>query len=195
MLPQLKSLWVRYWLRRSDFAGRYRDLQRLYATRDPWNLLSDQEQHRYAEVNAMIRSFAPGCRSLLELGCGEGFQTRRLLEVSEAVAGIDVSEKAIARARQYVPTAELQVGKAEDAARLFAGRQFDLVTACEVLYYSNDIARTIEDVQSLANRVLVTNYSGLANLMRSHFTGPGWSRLPDIVFGDTTWECYIWQRL
>lgn len=195
MKSGIKSLWVRFWLRRSKFSGRYSDLQKLYATRDPWNLLSPKEQFRFMAVNDIVRGIAPGCHSLLELGCGEGYQTRKLMEVSRHVTGIDVSELAIARAKQDVADADFHVGRAEDVGQLFAGRRFDLVTACEVLYYSDDIATAIRGVQDVTDQLLVTSYAARAEHMRDHFSGAGWRRLPDIAYDDTVWECYRWQRV
>lgn len=191
----VKSLWVRFWLRRSKFSGRYGDLQKLYATRDPWNLLSEKEQFRFVAVNDIVLTIAPGCQLLLELGCGEGYQTRKLLEVSRQVTGVDVSELAIARAKQALPEAEFHVGRAEDVGQLFAGRRFDLVTACEVLYYSDDIATAIRGVQEITDQLLVTSYAARAAHMREHFSGTGWRRLPDIAYDDAVWECYLWQRV
>ena len=194
MKSGLKSLWVRFWLRRSKFSGRYGDLQKLYATRDPWNLLSDKEQFRFEAVNDIVRNMAPACQSLLELGCGEGIQTRKLLEVSRQVTGVDVSDLAIARARQDVPGGEFYVGKAEDVSKMFAGRRFDLVTACEVLYYSDDIGTAIRGVQEVTDQLLVTSYAARAAHMREHFSDADWDRLPDIACADTVWECYRWLR-
>jgi predicted TPR repeat methyltransferase len=189
-----KSLWVRFWLRRTKFSGRYGDLRKLYATRDPWDLLSEREQYRFDAVNAMVRAMAPSCRTLLELGCGEGFQTRKLMAVSAHVAGIDVSDLAIARAQLDLPQAEFHVGRAEDVGTIFVGRRFDIATACEVLYYSDDIDAAISGVQSVSDRLLVTNFAERAQHMRAHFSGADWQRLPDIVHHETIWECYFWHR-
>ncbi|MCA0245242.1 MAG: class I SAM-dependent methyltransferase [Proteobacteria bacterium] len=194
MLAQLRSQWARFWLRRSKFSGRYHDLQRLYAIKDPWNLRSAKEQHRFAASNAIIRRIAGDCDSLLELGCGEGFQTIWLAQVSRTVAGIDVSEKAVERARLMNPQAEVKVGTAEDVRALFPQRHFDLVTAFEVLYYSDDIGRVLDEMQQISDRLLVTNYAERARQMRAYFTGPGWSRLEDIVADGTVWEVYTWNR-
>ncbi|WP_377845461.1 class I SAM-dependent methyltransferase [Bosea sp. UC22_33] len=194
MIAQLRSQWARFWLRRSKFSGSYHDLQRLYAIKDPWNLGSAKEQHRFAASNAIIRRIVGDCDSLLELGCGEGFQTVWLAQLSHTVAGIDVSEKAVERARLVCPQAELKVGTAEGVRALFPQRRFDLVTAFEVLYYSNDIGRVLDEMQQISDCLLVTNYAERARQMRTYFVGPGWSRLEDIVAEGTVWEAYTWKR-
>jgi SAM-dependent methyltransferase len=194
MADTLKSLWTRFWLRNSKFSGRYEDLRRLYTVRDPWNLQSAKEQARFEAANALIRSLVPDCGSLLELGCGEGFQTAHLQDVSRAVTAVDVSDKAVARARAACPSVEFDVGRAEDVGRLFSGRRFDIVTAFEVLYYSDDAARVIGEVQQLSDVLLVSNYVERAKRMEGLFTGPDWSRLEDIVAEGTVWECHAWRK-
>lgn len=194
MTGGLRSLWTRYWLRKSKFTGRYDDLRRLYVVEDPWKLSSTREQLRFTAANGIIRTLMPHCESLLELGCGEGMQTSRLLEVSRTVAGIDVSEKAIARARVRCPDADLRVGRAEDAGRLFAKRRFDIVTAFEVLYYSDDIPKVLREVQTLTDRLLVTNYNERSLHVEPHFLGSEWQRLDNIVAHDVVWTCHLWQR-
>ena len=189
-----RRLWARIWLRRSQFSGDYGKLKALYAVEDPWELQSAREQERFSRTNALVRSLAPDCQRLLELGCGEGYQTEHLLQVSASVTGIDVSAQAIARARDRCPTGTFMVGRAEDAASLLAGQDFDLVTAFEVLYYSKDIRAILADLQTLAPVVLVTNFADRAARMGEHFTGPGWSRLDDLTAGTTVWQVHVWRR-
>ena len=191
---KFRDLWARFWLRNVKFSGRYDDIKKLYAIKDPWNLGDPKERVRFAETNARIKKIVPDCQSLLEIGCGEGFQTLELLQVSRSVSGIDISPLAIKRAELNCPRATFKVGKAEDLSELFKGQRFDLVTAFEVLYYAPDIPKVIAELQKLSDRLLVTNYLSRAEKMRQYFSGPGWSKLDSIVVVDTTWECDIWQR-
>jgi hypothetical protein len=101
---------------------------------------------------------------------------------------------AVKRAEARCPGVELRVGRAEEVSELFPGRRFDLVTAFEVLYYSDDIPRVITQLQELSDRILVTNYAERAERMREHFEAPGWRRLADINAEGTTWECRAWVR-
>lgn len=177
------------WFRR----GPYRRMDRLYLLEDPWQLASPREHARFAHTNTLIESFVPNCSALLEIGSGEGEQTAHLLKVADAVTGIEVSETAVNRARQAVPDAELLVGCAEDAAHLLGGRRFDIVTACEMLYYAPDAGRMLETLKTLAPRILVTTYDRRTRAVAAHLLGPGWSRLNDIVAHDTRWHCHLWE--
>lgn len=188
-----RNFWSRLWLRRSHFSGRYSDLERLYTLKDPWDLASSREQARFVATNRAVERVAPGCQSLLEIGCGEGLQTEHLAKVSRSVAGLDVSAQAVERARQRLPRVEFQAGPAEDVAALFPGRRFDLATAFEVLYYMPDVPRVIATLQGLADAVLVTSFSNEAEKVRAQLTGPGWSELEPISAEGTDWRVFYWK--
>lgn len=190
----LARLWTRLWLRNVSFRSRYGNLQRLYALEDPWDLKNPKEQRRFERCNALIISHAPGCRTLLEIGCGEGRQTEWLQRVAPQVTGIEVSETALRRARERCPDAEFHEGRLEDVPDLMAGRRFDVVTAFEVLYYVNDVAVAIRLLQAVTDLLIVTNYEHRAQAMAHHFDAEGWTRLDDIEADGTTWEVQLWRR-
>jgi SAM-dependent methyltransferase len=181
------------WLEAGQYSGDYRRMDRLYLLKDPWQLESDRETRRFELTNAVIASVAPDCDSLLEIGSGEGLQTRHLLKVARHVTGIEVSPTAVGRAIQNVPQADFLVGRAEDCDRIVGTRRFDIATACEILYYAPDVPLILTALQSLSSRVLVTAYERRADKLDTHFTGTGWSRLDDMVAEGTQWRCYLWQ--
>jgi hypothetical protein len=178
------------WFRRRP----YRRMDRLYLLEDPWQLASPREHGRFARTNAMIAQIAPDCGALLEIGSGEGEQTAHLLKVARSVTGIEVSQAAVDRARRSVPGAEFLVGCAEDAPALLGERAFDLVTACEMLYYARNAGQVLETLKRLAPRVLVTIYDERADGLAAHFQGAGWSRLEDIRVEGTRWHCHLWRE-
>jgi ubiquinone/menaquinone biosynthesis C-methylase UbiE len=167
-------------------------MDRLYLLEDPWQLASPREHGRFARTNAMIAQIVPDCGALLEIGSGEGEQTAHLLKVARSVTGIEVSQAAVDRARRSVPNAEFLVGCAEDAPALLGARAFDIVTACEMLYYARDAGQVLETLKRLAPRVLVTIYDKRADSLAVHFQGAGWSRLEDIRVEGTRWHCHLW---
>lgn len=76
----------------------------------------------------------PRAGSALDLGCGDGHETTRLLARGLAVTAVDIAEQALARARQRNPQAlHLQA----DARHLegIANGSFDLVLAHLSLHY------------------------------------------------------------
>lgn len=182
------------WLGLGQYGGNYRRLDRLYLVKDPWALSSTREAWRFERTNDLIARHVPGCDTLLEIGTGEGVQTAWLQKVARRVTGIEVSPVAAERARAVVPDVEVLVGPAEDVTQLVGDRTFDLITACEMLYFVPEAAKLLEDLQRLAPRVLVTAYEKRAKLLAHHFCGPGWARLDDIVSEGTHWRCYLWSR-
>lgn len=181
------------WFRSSPQGWRYRRMHRLYLLEDPWQLASPRERKRFDLTNAMIAGIAPDCDALLEIGSGEGEQTAQLLKVARQVTGIEISETAVARARQTAPDAEFFVGCAEDAEALLGTRRFDLITACEMLYYAPDAGRVLDTLKTLAPRILVTAYEKRARKLGAHVEGAGWSRLEDMVVDGARWHCHLWR--
>jgi ubiquinone/menaquinone biosynthesis C-methylase UbiE len=82
---------------------------------------------------------------LLDAGCGTGGLLRRLAQdqPGRALAGIDVAEAAIRRARRKVPQAALAVGSV--AALPFAAARFGAAVSCDVLCH-----RQVDEAAALA---------------------------------------------
>jgi SAM-dependent methyltransferase len=124
------------------FAGRrYFDgahFDRVYARLDPWGYATSpyEAARRDAVIAALPRR---RYRSVLEVGCGEGYMTRLLAERAERVVGLDISGSAVALARNSSPPANVRVVRADLLAPALppeAGAgSFDLVVCAEVLYY------------------------------------------------------------
>jgi hypothetical protein len=76
---------------------------------------------------------------------------------------------------------------------LLGDQRFDIVTACEMLYYAPDAGRVLDALKRLAPRVLITIYDKRAQGLAAHFDYVGWSRLEDIVIEDTRWHCHLWE--
>jgi SAM-dependent methyltransferase len=126
----------------------------LYAGRpDPWGVLASPLAHRrYLALVEAVGQYSP-CRSILDVGCGEGALTRYLVGCATEVAGIDASPTAIARARRLVPRATFHSCTLE---AFTAGQLFDVVLAVEVLYYVTSIEVAIEKLLTLGRSVIVS---------------------------------------
>jgi len=128
--------------------------EQLYRQReDPWDLrASPFTQYRYLALLERLVAFTP-CRSLLDVGCGEGLFTRYLTGVASTVVGIDLSPTAIARARQHVPRADFRCVSLQEFA---PGERFDVVVAAEMLYYADDVEHALDSLGALGDVVVVS---------------------------------------
>ncbi len=126
----------------------------LYARRpDPWGVLvSPIAQQRYLTMVEAVAAFSP-CRSILDVGCGEGALTRYLVGCATHIAGIDASQTAIARARRLVPRASFHCATLDAFA---ADQVFDVVLAVEVLYYVPSVRAAIDKLLTLGRSVLIS---------------------------------------
>jgi len=110
----------------------FEDLYRL--DDDPWRFeTSEYEQEKYRRTLAALgdRCFPRA----LELGCSIGVFTQMLAPRCHELLGVDVSEQAVATARDRLTgTPGVRIERRELPEEMPAGT-FDLVVAAEVLYY------------------------------------------------------------
>ena len=102
---------------------------------DPWKFAtSDYERDKYAATLAILpegRRF----RHCFEVGCSIGVLTRQLATRCDTLLGVDVSETALAQARERcadLATVELRLMTVPTA---WPEKRFDLIVFSEVLYY------------------------------------------------------------
>ncbi len=191
---RISRAWHRWSLRRRQYSGGARVIDALYGTADPWNLASPEEQVRFAATNSMILRHFPKPESLLEIGCGEGHQTRYFLRLAARVTGIDVSGTALQRAAQAVPDAAYMEGDIADLLPSLPLARYDVATLCEVLYYMDDPALALHHAQGCADHVIVTVYAPQARRLASLFVGEGWRTLEAIQCGRRRWNAHVWSR-
>ena len=93
-------------------------------------------------------------RSVLDVGCGAGHNMALLTRgrTLERVSGLDVSEEALARARERVPGAEFHQSDIERAA---IDGTWDLVFSSLVLEHLADDEAAIRNMRAMARRDLV----------------------------------------
>ncbi len=173
------------------------NLDRLYAAEDPWKMASEREQLRFAETNRILREglIAPAAQveSILEIGCGEGHQSEHLTRLCRRLTGIDVVATAIARASARLPGVELIAGDLHAQPWVEGGRTFDIVTACEVLYYLEDIPRMLRAMSRLGRACLVTYLRPSTRVARALTDMPLAGRHA-FADGDVAWEAVWWKN-
>ncbi|SFQ57171.1 class I SAM-dependent DNA methyltransferase [Hymenobacter arizonensis] len=115
------------------------------ANRDPWNFeTSPYEQAKYAATVAALPH--PQYVEAFEVGCSLGVLTAKLAPRCGHLLAVDVSEAALAQARQRCadfPQVDLQLLRVPDE---FPSQEFDLIVVSEVGYYwsEGDLARAAQ---------------------------------------------------
>jgi SAM-dependent methyltransferase len=190
-----RRLWMKYAMRGVGGADNYARLDLAYSFGDPWNMESDLERARFAATNAIIERELGHVGSLLEIGCGEGHQSLVLKALADELFGIDVSATAIERAQRRLPEARFA---ATDLAGQPWGdmrRRFDLVVACEVLYYVKDIPATLARMSHLGRHCVVTFFAPALGRVGPHLDAmPGGYRKDWMQKDGTTWLVAWWSN-
>lgn len=193
MTKAQRRLWMKYALRGVGGNDNHARLDLAYSVQDPWNMESELERARFEATNALIEREFGRVGSVLELGCGEGHQTGFLARLSDQQYGIDVSPQAIERARRRVPAA--QFAATDIFGQPWGGHahRFDLVTACEVLYYLGDPAATLKRMRHLGRCGLVTFFAPAARRIGAHVESIPGIRKDWFHHGGTAWLVGWWR--
>ncbi len=120
---------------------------------------------RYGPVHRHIREdlvrvvSGLDCRTLLDVGCGSGDNLQVLDKLGRYVlTGMDVSQEALARARQVVPSATLLC---LDAEREAIPERFDVVISIQVIEHLIDDIAALRNMARMAARyVFISTMSG-----------------------------------
>ena len=95
---------------------------------------------------------------VLDAGCGEGTFTALQADAGTAPVGVEISERALARAGARHPGLDFQLTR-EDGPLAFDDASFDVVWASEVLAHIGDTARFLSELRRVLRprgRLLVT---------------------------------------
>ncbi|MEZ4403797.1 MAG: class I SAM-dependent methyltransferase [Kofleriaceae bacterium] len=189
----VRRAWMKYALRKVRQNDAHDRLDLAYTMPDPWHMASAQEQARFVETNALIeRALGDHFGTLLEIGCGEGHQTQYLAALAGEVTGLDVSANAIARARARLPDVEFAVGDVYAQPWADAVGKFDLVTACEVIYYMSDMPKFLRTIDRLGRACLVTYFAPAARKVEAHVQAMPGVETGGFRFHDVEWIAAWW---
>jgi SAM-dependent methyltransferase len=169
-------------------------MNRLYFLDDPWKLKAPEELFRFQETVRVIRDrVGDHFRRILEIGCGEGRQTRHLAPLAEQIIGLDPSSIAIKRARACkIANSLFQVGDLMTYPIPLADN-FDVVTACEVLYYVQDLERAYERLNILGRHCVVTYYQGAFKRLDTFFAKKS-VQSETIECASCKWRIVYWEQ-
>jgi 2-polyprenyl-3-methyl-5-hydroxy-6-metoxy-1,4-benzoquinol methylase len=190
----LKRQFTRLPLRGIHFSDRYDRLDLLYRVRDPWEMETEQQRYRFRETNRLIEANFGHVGRILEVGSGEGHQSEELLRVCDELVGIDVSARAVERARERCPQATFGVGDVFDDELVGEGRSFDLVVGCEVLYYMKDVPAALDRFSALGRACLVSYYAGPAKDLDPQLSSIEGLESETIHYEDARWKVSWWRN-
>jgi hypothetical protein len=191
----LRKLWTRRLMSGTEYADNHRRLNALYYLRDPWGFTDPREETRFKETNRILLREFGQVGTLLEIGCAEGHQTLHLMQACGQLYGLDVSSLAVRRAKRKCPGAIFQVGDLTSTAN-FAGapERFDVVVACEVIYYVGDVALTLRRMRELGRACLVSYYSPHRERLDHELAGVQFAGRETIQCEDRAWSVIWWRN-
>jgi len=107
---------------------------------------------RYLET--LLESI-PDAKSILDVGCGEGYIAKRIEEMRrfERLEGIDASPEIIEKARRVYPGLNLRVASA--CSLPFKEGEFDLLSMCEVLEHLCDFEKALCEAVRVAEKYVI----------------------------------------
>lgn len=189
---RLRRIWMRRAVRGIHYTSNYAKLNTIYALKDPWHMNSAIETYRFAETNLLIRENFGLPGSILEIGCGEGHQSVHLRSICKELTGVDVSLRAVCRARERCHGTDFIVDDIF-SKDIDTRAPFDLIVACEVLYYMRDVAAAIRRMNELGSACFITY------LDRMHDLDPLVLSLPGITtkvleFEQVRWRAAWWRQ-
>lgn len=124
-----RVLTARSWMIRAYFEMRY-------LLPDPWHLGASAYERQRAETTLELLG-ARYYGQALEVGCGEGIFTARLLERCDRIVAVDFSTLALRRARRrHASDPRIEIRQL-DVLAADPGGTYDLVVCAELFYYMN----------------------------------------------------------
>jgi predicted TPR repeat methyltransferase len=189
-----RRTWMKFAMRGVRQSDAHARLELAYKINDPWHMDAAREQFRFVETNRVIEAHL-GARfgRALEIGCGEGHQSEHLARLADKLTGIDVSPTAVERARRRVPPAEFVAGDLFAQPWASDRGRFELVTACEVLYYMSDMPRFLGAMDELGGACLVTYFAPAARLCEAAVMAMPDARQLRFRHGETEWVAAWWR--
>lgn len=118
-----------------------------FETPDPWNYRSAYEREKYEFTLSLLPAGRVG--SALEIACAEGIFTERLAARVEQLRAVDISERALERARKLCSAVKNVTFSRFDLVTDEIPPGQDLIVCSEVLYFLKDA----EELASFALRV------------------------------------------
>ncbi|MCH8011768.1 MAG: class I SAM-dependent methyltransferase [Candidatus Marinimicrobia bacterium] len=190
---RLKGILIRLLQLKTVNLGKKKRFELIYSfLKDPWNMDSKKEQYRFLKTNLIISESMQHLDSILEIGCGEGHQSVYLSQLCDKLYGIDISQIAIKAAKRKCPTGIFEVADIINVDP--KEQQYELVVACEILYYLKDIEKAIKLMSHLGRYCLVTYLESHESVF-GRFIEPIEGVKYEVIHGSTAnWKVAYWNQ-
>ncbi|KQC12823.1 MAG: hypothetical protein APR63_10255 [Desulfuromonas sp. SDB] len=132
--------------------------------KDPFQI--NQSCYEMKKFNKMLESIPPGdYRHCLDIGCGTGVLTSKILSISSKVTGIDLSPRAINVARHKYKQESRLTFISADICSYQSDSSYDLFICSEVLYYlqPKELTKAIQQIKKLTDKRGVLVFVGRAD--------------------------------
>ncbi len=190
----LRRKWLQHGLKNVTNNDNHEGLERIYRIRDPWNLDSPREHIRFELTNGEIEKNFGKVGRLLEIGSSEGLQSTYLRKLCNDLDGVDVSPTAVKRAKERLPDANFYVGDLESQAWAQEENRYDLVVACEVLYYIEDVKKTLQTMNRLGKSCFITFFTPEAHKLSAIVESIPGVQKNWLSHAGTTWLVAHWRK-
>lgn len=102
----------------------------------------------FAEYARKTAEHCPRARRILDLGCGNGHSTLKLMEAipCERVTGVDISEHSLKLGRENLPLDRVELVQADVHRLPFPDGSFDLVTSHAMVEHLVDADKALEEM-------------------------------------------------
>lgn len=116
---------------------------------------ASKSEDKYQYVSNFIRDYS----FILDVGCGSGFNLRKMMDAGKYVFGIDISEVCCDTYLQDIPH------KCTDIVSFNCPTKFDAIICCDVLEHIelNDLDKNVSALLNLSDNVLfgIANHSDI----------------------------------
>ncbi len=191
----LRRKWLQHGLKTVSNNDNHDGLEKIYRITDPWNLDSPREHVRFELTNREIEKRFGKVGRMLEIGCSEGLQSTYLSRLCNSLDGVDVSPTALARAKQRLPNANFYLGDLSQQPWNEETDRYDLVVACEVLYYISDVKKMLQTMNRIGKACFITFFTPEAHKLSDIVDSIPGVEKDWISHANTTWLTASWKNV
>lgn len=103
--------------------------------------------------------------TILDIGCGGGTNVKRMAENAQKVFGVDYSQKAVERSKEYNKTQNnVEIIKASVSNLPFDDNAFDIITAIKTVFFWPDLKNDFKEVKRVLKPggvfTIIVDYNG-----------------------------------